>query len=227
MLADRRAEALTTNFPDQWLALRNLEKVAPDLLGYPSWDLNLKQSAQRETELLFGASSARTAARSTSSTRTTRSERAPGGALRRAERLQVGVPPRDADRSEPPRAAGPGEHPEPDVGGHPDFAGVPRQVDPHESAELAAATAAAECPGARREQGQRGAEIGPRAARNASRESGVRVLPPQHGSIGFALENFDAVGRGTRRAKPARRSIPPAFCSTARRSTAQRHSAAG
>jgi hypothetical protein len=55
MLADPRAEALTTNFPDQWLALRNLEKVAPDLLGFASWDLNLRQSAQRETELLFGS----------------------------------------------------------------------------------------------------------------------------------------------------------------------------
>ena len=32
MLADERSRALTTNFPDQWLALRNLEKVAPDML---------------------------------------------------------------------------------------------------------------------------------------------------------------------------------------------------
>jgi hypothetical protein len=53
MLADGKAAALTTNFPDQWLALRNLAKSAPDLLEFPNWDLNLSQSMQRETELLF------------------------------------------------------------------------------------------------------------------------------------------------------------------------------
>jgi hypothetical protein len=55
MLLDPRSEALTTNFPDQWLALRNLEKSAPDLLGFPEWDLNLRQALQRETELFFGS----------------------------------------------------------------------------------------------------------------------------------------------------------------------------
>jgi cytochrome c5 len=55
MLIDDRSAALTTNFPDQWLALRNLEKAAPDLLGFPDWDLNLRESLQRETELFFGS----------------------------------------------------------------------------------------------------------------------------------------------------------------------------
>ena len=55
MLIDDRSSALTTNFPDQWLALRNLEKTAPDLLGFPDWDLNLRESLQRETELFFGS----------------------------------------------------------------------------------------------------------------------------------------------------------------------------
>ena len=53
MLSDERSEALTNNFPDQWLALRNLEKAAPDLLGFPDWDLNLREALQRETELFF------------------------------------------------------------------------------------------------------------------------------------------------------------------------------
>ncbi len=53
MLADDKARALTTNFPDQWLALRNLAKSAPDLLQFPNWDLNLSEAMQRETELLF------------------------------------------------------------------------------------------------------------------------------------------------------------------------------
>ena len=55
MLIDDRSSALTTNFPEQWLALRNLEKAAPDLLGFPDWDLNLRESLQRETELFFGS----------------------------------------------------------------------------------------------------------------------------------------------------------------------------
>jgi Protein of unknown function (DUF1592)/Protein of unknown function (DUF1588) len=53
MLADKRAEALTTNFPDQWLALRNLDRVVPDLLGFPDWDFSLRTDLQTETRMLF------------------------------------------------------------------------------------------------------------------------------------------------------------------------------
>jgi mono/diheme cytochrome c family protein len=53
MLADARAEALTVNFPDQWLALRNMERTVPDLLMFPDWDLNLRESLRQETLLLF------------------------------------------------------------------------------------------------------------------------------------------------------------------------------
>jgi len=55
MLADPRSEALTKNFPDQWLALRNLEMAAPDLLGFPDFDDTLRRSFMRETELFFGS----------------------------------------------------------------------------------------------------------------------------------------------------------------------------
>jgi mono/diheme cytochrome c family protein len=53
MLADARAEALTVNFPDQWLALRNMERTVPDLLMFPDWDLNLREALRQETLLLF------------------------------------------------------------------------------------------------------------------------------------------------------------------------------
>jgi hypothetical protein len=53
MLEDYRSKALTNNFPDQWLALRNLDNVAPDLLDYPEWGFNLRQASQEETRLLF------------------------------------------------------------------------------------------------------------------------------------------------------------------------------
>ena len=50
MLADPRAESLVGNFAGQWLLLRDLKNARPDS---PDWDGNLRQSFQRETELLF------------------------------------------------------------------------------------------------------------------------------------------------------------------------------
>jgi mono/diheme cytochrome c family protein len=53
MLADRRAEALVTNFAGQWLHLRNVRTVLPNSDEFPDFDDNLRQSFRRETELLF------------------------------------------------------------------------------------------------------------------------------------------------------------------------------
>ena len=53
LLADPRAEALTTNFAGQWLHLRNLEASTPNLRLFPDFDDNLRQGFRRETELLF------------------------------------------------------------------------------------------------------------------------------------------------------------------------------
>jgi hypothetical protein len=55
MLKDPRSQALVMNFADQWLYLRELRNRNPDLLVYPDFDDNLRQSFQRETELLFDA----------------------------------------------------------------------------------------------------------------------------------------------------------------------------
>jgi mono/diheme cytochrome c family protein len=53
MLADTRADALMTGFTGQWLQLRNLDKVTPDLLMFPDFDDNVRRAFRRETELLF------------------------------------------------------------------------------------------------------------------------------------------------------------------------------
>jgi mono/diheme cytochrome c family protein len=53
MLADPKADTLTTNFASQWLYLRNLRGVAPDLESFPNFDDNLRQAFRRETELFF------------------------------------------------------------------------------------------------------------------------------------------------------------------------------
>ncbi len=53
MLADARAETLSTNFASQWLHLRNLAAHRPDSRQFPEFDDNLRQGFRRETELLF------------------------------------------------------------------------------------------------------------------------------------------------------------------------------
>jgi mono/diheme cytochrome c family protein len=51
MLADRRSSALVGNFATQWLHLRNMRVVAPDVNLFPEFDENLREAFQRETEL--------------------------------------------------------------------------------------------------------------------------------------------------------------------------------
>ena len=55
MLEDERADALVENFTGQWLQLRNLEaKVSPDLLMFQDFDDNTRKGLRKETESLFG-----------------------------------------------------------------------------------------------------------------------------------------------------------------------------
>jgi mono/diheme cytochrome c family protein len=53
MIADPRADALMSAFTGQWLQLRNLDKVTPDVLLFPDFDDNVRQALRKETELLF------------------------------------------------------------------------------------------------------------------------------------------------------------------------------
>ena len=53
MLADSRARSLASNFADQWLYLRNLDSLTPDSRLFPDFDDNLRQAFRRETELFF------------------------------------------------------------------------------------------------------------------------------------------------------------------------------
>ncbi len=53
MLADSRAHALVANFAGQWLHLRNVAGLAPDRLLFPDFDEGLRQAMRSETELLF------------------------------------------------------------------------------------------------------------------------------------------------------------------------------
>jgi hypothetical protein len=53
MLADPKAGALVANFAGQWLHLRNVRSVLPNSDEFPDFDDNLRQAFRRETELLF------------------------------------------------------------------------------------------------------------------------------------------------------------------------------
>jgi mono/diheme cytochrome c family protein len=53
MLADRRSNTLVENFVGQWLELRNLRNVSPDPELFQDFDENLREAFQRETELFF------------------------------------------------------------------------------------------------------------------------------------------------------------------------------
>ncbi len=53
MLADPRAETLSTRLAAQWLRLPDLEKIHPDVRTYPDFDEQLKLAMRRETELFF------------------------------------------------------------------------------------------------------------------------------------------------------------------------------
>jgi mono/diheme cytochrome c family protein len=53
MLRDPRSEALTDNFAEQWLFLRNLKTTAPNLEDFPDFDDNLRQAMREETKLFF------------------------------------------------------------------------------------------------------------------------------------------------------------------------------
>jgi hypothetical protein len=55
MLADPRSSALVSNFAGQWLQLRNVRSIQPNSDQFPDFDDNLRQAFQRETELLFDA----------------------------------------------------------------------------------------------------------------------------------------------------------------------------
>ena len=53
MVADPRAVSLMTNFASQWLYLRDLRAVRPDLQVFPDFDDSLRDAFERETELFL------------------------------------------------------------------------------------------------------------------------------------------------------------------------------
>jgi hypothetical protein len=55
MLADPRSEALITNFAEQWLYLRDIEAKQPDEILFPEFDQTLRVALRQETELFLSS----------------------------------------------------------------------------------------------------------------------------------------------------------------------------
>jgi mono/diheme cytochrome c family protein len=53
MLADRRASSLVTNFAEQWLFLRDLESKKPNEILFPDFDESLRAAFHKETSLFL------------------------------------------------------------------------------------------------------------------------------------------------------------------------------
>lgn len=53
MLDDPKSKAFVSNFTGQWLLLRNIDQIKPDVEQYPAFDESLRRAFRQETELLF------------------------------------------------------------------------------------------------------------------------------------------------------------------------------
>ncbi|MGA2064543.1 MAG: DUF1592 domain-containing protein [Thermoguttaceae bacterium] len=53
MLGDPRSKALVENFAGQWLQLRNLDRAAPDKSQFPAFDDDLRRAMRTESEMFF------------------------------------------------------------------------------------------------------------------------------------------------------------------------------
>ena len=55
MLQDPRSDSLVTNFAAQWLHIRNLDAIRPDMRRFPDFDHNLRLAFREETERLLAS----------------------------------------------------------------------------------------------------------------------------------------------------------------------------
>ena len=197
MLADPNVAARSsTNFAGQWLQLRNLRNVLPNSDEFPDFDDNLRQAFQRETELFFDSIMREdrsvldllTADYTFVNERLARHYGIPNIYGSQFRRVTVTDEARQG-------SARPGQHPDGHVARRPDVAGA------------CAASGFSRTSSARRRRRRRPTcrrsrrtEPGSSRARCASgwRSTGrirsARAATSVMDPLGFALENFDAVG---------------------------------
>ena len=199
MLADSRSRRRSSAISRRsGCYLRNLQAVAPDVNAFPMFDDNLRQAFQHETELFLESQLREdrsvvdllTANYTFVNERLARHYGIPnvyGSHFRR-----VTLP--DGRRGGPAR---PRQHSDRHVICDADLAGPPRQVAAREHPRRAAAAAAAQRAGSARGRGDDG-QAGCRCASGMEQHRSNPVCASCHAQmdpLGFALENFDAIGR--------------------------------
>ena len=178
----------------------------PDPNEFPDFDDNLRQAFQRETELFFEQHHPRGPQRPRPADRRLHvRERAARAALRHPERLRQPVPARARSTDEARKGLlGQGsiltvtshaDRTSPVVRGKwilDNLLGTPPPPPPPD------------VPALKENKRRRASRVGARADGGAPGESGVRELPQLMDPLGFALENFDAVGAWRTRGRRAR-----------------------
>ena len=199
MLADPRAtDALVDDFAAQWLNLRRVDEVVvhPDV--YPNFDDSLLEAFKQETELFVAQHAARGSQRArTCCAPTTRSSTSgwrgttgfPGSTAAASAASRCRTPISAAGCSRNGALLATTSYPGSDV------AGAARQVAAEQHLRPAGAAAAAR----RRhepagDQAGRGAADDPRAAGAARQDPACASCHSVIDPLGFALENFDAIG---------------------------------
>ena len=208
MLADPPSQALVENFAGQWLYLRTSSRSSdPTIACFRISTRGCGTPWRRETELFLRGDSSRESQRLDllSADFTFLNDRL--AALRDSGRLRLAVPSCDAPARQPSaRSSWSGQHPDGHVVREPDVAGEPRQVHPRDAALDAAAAAAARCPSLKDTTAE-GHVLSMRARMEQHRTNpSCASCHAQMDPLGFALENFDAVGGGARAVNPTSRS---------------------
>ena len=185
MLADPRTRALVDNFGGQWLYLRNMPLVTPDPQAFPEFDTNLREAMAREMTLFLDSQirEDRSVLDLLTADYTFVNERLadhygmPSIYGNHFRRVELGGP-----HAVAPGPARQGQPADRHLLRPPHVAGAARQMAAREHPRHAAAAAAARRPRARgeRRSGPRPA-LGPRPARAAPRQPGLRELPSNHG----------------------------------------------
>ena len=196
MLADPRAAALVTNFAQQWLDIRGVRDIVPDPVLFPEYNPDLGNRVRaRARAVPRRACCSRIAACSSCLTRQAHVlERAARAALRRAGRARRQLPPRRARGREPLGLVRQGRHLDGDLVPEPHGARAARRVDPRSHHGHAAGVAAADVEAfPETQEGEQPKTVRERLEvhrANPTCNACHGVMDP----LGFALENFDAIG---------------------------------
>ena len=176
-------------------SVRAIDNIDPDAVVFPSFDDGLREAFRQRDRAVRGQHPARGPQRARPADRGPYlRQRAAGAPLRDSERARRAVPPRDARRCQPLGAARERQRAAGHVVPQSHRARAARRLDPGEHPRHAAGGAAARRRGVQGKQGRREGPLGARDHGAAPRKPSCNACHGVMDPLGFALENFDAIG---------------------------------